>query len=670
MEEELDKPEVITSGVITAEDIDDWGQFAAESKKQQRDDIAKGESLSAGIRKMLQSPSADDNLPVINTNDFDSLPQFDSVFEIARRENITVAEFVQRDPQYAQRITENCYANWQNLLTSASITGGIEMPDEDGNITTYAVTKNQTKLIEIRINEARRQMDLVNELVMTSYRDDEQRKDTLERAMYKRALHGDARMAIYLHDRVDGRPAETKQVEYDYDNAYNIYAVIKTLFDKQLDVLNSGNGVKLICCSRRAGKTHLLVAMMMIECLRKPRTQCMYIGETMELSEALVNKAAQDIIDTCQLKNKRGMRFDWKHFDNGSQIIIRGLSNTKDPDQIRGKAAKVIVIDEFFHLKSELLEYMQREVLEPMQMDYADDYMFVCAGTPPKVKGTYGEQVWKTWDVPHFSWTWRENPHPVSVEQREQFVEKVLHDKGLDWSSSFARREYNGEWAYDDDLLLYPEFHSYNPREALPSIEVTRVLFGIDYGVGDNDTLIGIAWNDNERRGYVFWEDKFNRLDIKDRSISQLEYLCGQVKRAWEYALDYFPTLPKKEANKRILWDADDNDQHLTDHMNVNIRMPYVDEADGEKKELALNIQNAHKTDKTIMFDKIRDLLRMGDLLVIQDGKTEHEMLSTILKRGPNGEVYTEVDMKAYHPDLLPAMRYALWNAVGVEGVR
>ena len=100
--------------------------------------------------------------------------------------------------------------------------------------------------------------------------------------------------------------------------------------------------------------------------------------------------------------------------------------------------------------------------------------------------------------------------------------------------------------------------------------------------------------------------------------------------------------------------------------MNINVKMPYIDEQTGEKKQLDLNIANAHKTDKVIMFDKIRDLLRTGGLLLIADGKTEHEALSTIMKRGPNGEVYAEVDMKAYHPDLLPAMRYALWNAIGI----
>lgn len=636
---------------------EDWDSFEVSKEAIQPD--AKDQSLSANIRRMLNRPAKEDEFEV-KRDLGDGLPQFDSIYELARAEGKTVAEFVQQDPRYAIRVAEHTCAEWQNILTQAALKGALTMYDDDGNERDYAINRNQTKLIEMRVEQAIRQLNYVNELALTSYKDDEQRKDALERSMYKRALNGNVRLAMYLHDRVDGRPAETKQVEYDYDNAYNIYAIIKTLFDKQLEVLNSGSGVRLICCSRRSGKTHLLVAILLIECLRKPRTQVMYIGETMELSEALVNKAANDIVDACQLKDKRGRRFDWKHMDNGSSILIRGLSNTKDPDQIRGKAAKIIVIDEYFHLKSELLEYMQREVLEPMQMDYADDYMFICAGTPPRVKNTYGEYVWKTWDVPHFTWTWRDNPHPVSLEAREEFVNKVLRDKGLDWSSSFARREYNGEWAYDDDLLLYPDYHTYDKREAMPNIVPTRILFGIDYGVGDNDTIWGCVWNDDEKRGYQFWEDKFNRLDIMDRGISQLEYLGEQVRAAWRVALDYFPDMSPKEANKRVLWDADDSDQHLTDYFNINIRL------DGEEYEsLRLNIQNAHKTDKAIMYDKIRDLLRRGDMLLMRGGKCEFEVMSTILKRGPNGEIYKEVDNTAYHPDLLPAMRYALWNAIG-----
>lgn len=616
-------------------------------------------SLTRSIRRLLAGNPRDDELERRASGSVDSA--YESVYELARQQGKTLREWVMDDPRNAVRIAENSLAEWQNLMTSAAIRGSVVMDGPAGEME-YAVSQPQSRLIQKRVETAERELEAVNEIALELARAGDDRKDLLERTMYRRALKGDTRLAIYLHDRVEGRPSETKAAEMELDNSYNVYSIIKTLFDKQLEVLNSGNGTRLICCSRRAGKTHLLVAILLIECLRKPRTRCMYIGETAELSEGLIQKAANDIIDICGLKDRRGRRLDWKHLDNGSEIMVRGLSNTKDPDQIRGAAAKVIVIDEFFHLKSELLEYMQREVLEPMQMDYADDYMFVCAGTPPRVKGTYGESVWRTWDVPHFTWTWRDNPHPVSLEERTAFVDKVLHDKGLDWSSSFARREYNGEWAYDEDLLLYPEYCTYDKSEAMPSIKPTRILFGIDYGVGDNDTIWGCVWNDDEQRGYQFWEDKFNRLDILDKSVSQLEYLAQQVKQAWRVALGYFPDLSPKEANKRILWDADDTDQHLTDYFNISIRFQ-----EEEYAALRLNIDNAHKTDKTMMFDRIRDLLRRGDMLIMAESKCERELQSTILKRGPNGEVYSEVDDKAFHPDLLPAMRYALWNAIGVR---
>ena len=638
----------------------DWEDFEADLPETEHTAVVE-KSLTSSMRDMLYTTAEDDKLESA-VGKYLSLPQFKSIYEVAKEDDMSLSEFVRKYPEDALRIVENSYAEWQSILTTAALKGAITLADEMGDEHDYMLTKNQTKLIEVKVREAEKQLDTVNELLIISYKDEDKRKDILERSMYKRALRGDSRLAIYLHDRVDGRPTEAKTTEFDYDNSYNVYQIIHTLFKQQLDVINAGNGTILVCCSRRAGKTHLLVALLLIECLRKPRTKCMYIGETMELSENLVNKAANDIIEVCQLKDKHGKRLNWKKLDNGSEIMIRGLSNTKDPDQIRGQAAKVIVIDEFFHLKSELLEYMQREVLEPMQLDYADGYKFICAGTPPKIKGTYGEFVWKNWDVPHFSWTWRDNPHPVNVEARKEYVEKILADKGLDWTSTFARREYNGEWAYDDDLLLYPEFHSYNPREAIPTILPSRILFGIDYGVGDNDTIFGCVWNDDEKRGYQFWEDKFNRLDIMDRNISQLEYLCEQIKSAWRTALDMMMAqgLTAREANKRILWDADDNDQHLTDYININLRLN-----EPGFEDLRINIQNAHKTDRAVMYDLLRDTLRKGDLLIIEDGKTAHELQSTVLKRGPNGEVYKEVDSKIYHPDLLPAMRYAMFNAIG-----
>ena len=631
-------------------------------QEQQKDkDAVLNVSFTELSRQMFQE---DVKLPWYKSDMREQVDEgLDSIYEIAAAHHVPVFEFVQKDPEYAVMCVEMSYAKWTNVMTQAALTGTIAT--EDGNV---AVSKNQVKVLELRIKQAKYELDYVTDLAMSCCTEGKKR-DHLLRTLYMNAvMHRDTRALIYLIDRVDGRPAESRVAELSYDNAYNIYMILHTLFDKQLNVLNAGNGTILVCCSRRAGKTHMLVACLLIECMRRPNTKCIYIGETMELSEGLIDSAANEIVEKCHLQDKKGKRFNWRRMDNGSEILVRGLSNTKDPDQIRGNKAKVIVIDEFFHLKSDLLEYLQREVLQPMQMDYADDYKFLCAGTPPQVKNTYGEMAWKTWEVPHFTWTWRDNPHPVDVAAREAYVEQVLEEKGLTWDSPFARREYLGEWAYDDDLILYPNFKVYDPQEGIPAWKISRVFFGLDYGCSDNDAIFGVAWSDDEGKGYQFFECKFNRLDIGDYKISQLEYLKQQVKKAWLQALEFFGPFHSieeaKQANKRILWDADDNDQHVTQELGLNVN--FKDDNYEFLVPLTMQIANAHKTDKKIMWDKIDELMRTGRLLFLKGSKIVKECESTILLRGPNGEIYSEIDEKVFHPDLLPCMRYAMWNAVGL----
>lgn len=640
--------------------MSDTTELAVQEQHKDKDAVLNV-SFTELSRQMFQE---DVKLPWYKSDMRDQVDEgLDSIYEIAAAHRVPVFEFVQKDPEYALMCVEMSYAKWTNVMTQAALTGMITT--EEGNI---SVGKNQVKALELRIKQAKYELDYVTDLVMSCCTEGKKR-DHLLRTLYMNAvMHRDTRALIYLIDRVDGRPAESRVAELSYDNAYNIYMILHTLFDKQLNVLNAGNGTILVCCSRRAGKTHMLVACLLIECMRRPNTKCIYIGETMELSEGLIDSAANEIVEKCHLQDKKGKRFNWRRMDNGSEILVRGLSNTKDPDQIRGNKAKVIVIDEFFHLKSDLLEYLQREVLQPMQMDYADDYKFLCAGTPPQVKNTYGEMAWKTWEVPHFTWTWRENPHPVDVAAREAYVEQVLEEKGLTWDSPFARREYLGEWAYDDDLILYPNFKVYDPQEGIPAWKISRIFFGLDYGCSDNDAVIGIAWSDDEGKGYQFFECKFNRLDIGDYKISQLEYLKMQVKKAWLQALEFFGPFNSveeaKQANKRILWDADDNDQHVTQELGLNVN--FKDDDYEFLEPLTMQIANAHKTDKKIMWDKIDELMRTGRLLFLKGSKIVKECESTILLRGPNGEIYSEIDEKVFHPDLLPCMRYAMWNAVGI----
>jgi hypothetical protein len=579
----------------------------------------------------------------------------DDIFKLAAAYEMTLYDLVQKYPEQIIRAAEKDVSDWTQVMAEAALTGFITT--EAGQT---KVNKNISDLLKYRIDIAQKTYETVMNYAFSATGADGLKKDQLITTLYKQAIvKGNTRALMYLVDRVEGRVTETKTLSYDYDNAYNVYNIVHMMFDKQLDVLNSGPGTKIICCSRRAGKTLLAGALCLIECLRMPNTTCIYIGKTMELAEGLLFDAMNQIIDTCRLKNGKGERLNHKKFDNGSKIMVRGLSNTKDPDMIRGHKAKVIIIDEFFHMTEDgLLEYMIDEVLEPMQMDFATDHTMLLLGTPPKIKGTFGEKMWLQDRYMKFRWTFRDNPFPIG-QDKEAYVLGKLAEKGLDWTSPYARREYGGEFAYDEDALLYPTFSVYDPQTYVPQLTITNVYCGLDYGVSDSNAVIGVAWDADTRRGFVFFESKFNRLQV-DKGISMLEHLKREVKYLWEMSFDFFPTYDKKEANKRIMWDADSSDQQLTQELMFNVR--HRDDA-----SLKLQIDDAHKTDKVLMQDKLRDLLRSGALLLPMCSKVVQECEKTIMKRDDQGNILAEVDEKYYHPDLLPALRYAMWNAVGLE---
>ena len=173
----------------------------------------------------------------------------DSVYEIASANHLPLLQFIAEDPEYAVMCVEMSYAKWTNVMTQAALTGCLTT--EEGNV---SITKNQIHALELRIKQAKYELDLVTDYAV-SMSGEGKKRDHLLRTLYMNAvMHRDTKAIIYLIDRLDGRPGEARVAELSYDNAYNIYMILHTLFDKQLNVLNAGNGTILVCCSRRAGK--------------------------------------------------------------------------------------------------------------------------------------------------------------------------------------------------------------------------------------------------------------------------------------------------------------------------------------------------------------------------------------------------------------------------------
>jgi hypothetical protein len=570
-----------------------------------------------------------------------------SVYSAAVSKGMTLREFVSTDPYSALLVAERCVTEWTDFMTEAILSNRVTT-----KYGTARLNKSMADLFKLRLDQARHELIEVRKIV-DSITYTGSRTDKLINTLYNRAVeNGDTRALLYIVDKIDGKIGTSVTTEKDY--AANIYLILHSLFDRQLEVINSGPGTKICCCSRRSGKSHLAVAMALISSLSTPQSNVLYIGETQRMAERIFGKAADQMVETLHLKDMTGKRLNWKKLDNGSEIIIRGLSNTKDPDSIRGLRAQVIIIDEFFHLKSELLQYLQAEVLEPMQLDYANSYKQLLIGTPPKFRQTYGEHVWKTFEFPKYQWTWEDNPY---IKDGLRYLERVCKEKGIAMNSPYVLREYYGQWVFETDFLLFPDYYTYLPEEQIPNYNINIIDIGIDYGTSDYTAIVGIAWDSEMCRGFVFYEKKFNVLTCPN-GMGMLQYLKNVVKDCWRISLDFFPSLSKKDANRRIRWSADSTDQMLTQELNRGVKLESY-------PELSLQIIDAHRSEKSIMEDKMRDIFRTGALLLPKGGECAMECELTTLKRDDAGNPTREIDHKHFHPDILSALRYALWHIIG-----
>ena len=131
-------------------------------------------------------------LPWYSSDKRDAVDEsLDSIYEIAAAHHLPVIDFVMQDPEYAVMCVEMSYAKWTNVLTQASITGAIA--SEEGNV---AVTKNQIKALELRIKQAKSELDNITDLAM-AFAGSGTKRDHLIRTLYMNAImHKDSRRII------------------------------------------------------------------------------------------------------------------------------------------------------------------------------------------------------------------------------------------------------------------------------------------------------------------------------------------------------------------------------------------------------------------------------------------------------------------------------------------
>ncbi len=151
---------------------------------------------------------------------------------------------------------------------------------------------------------------------------------------------------------------------------------------KILDSIESHDFRKFfVLCSRRLGKSHLLLTYAFEVALNKPGARVLYLAPYAKDAASVASDLATQVLKDCPAD----LRPDYKamdkefHFRNGSVVRLKGV-NGEHAQFLRGGAADVIILDECGLMDD--LKHVVSDVCTPMLMTTRG--RLILASTPPR----------------------------------------------------------------------------------------------------------------------------------------------------------------------------------------------------------------------------------------------------------------------------------------------
>jgi len=256
---------------------------------------------------------------------------------------------------------------------------------------------------------------------------------------------------------------------------------------------------KALLCSRRAGKSYVILAWLIQGALDDIGGTSVYVAG----SKGIARRNLGEAIDVFK---ERWPNLQLTLSEQDGQLMLRvgatrhviWLAGAKDKASIgkfRGAKYKRVAVDEAQEYGSFLIELL-RDVIEPALIDKAGE--LVIAGTPSPIpaglfyEATTGDGASPKWDT--HSWTLFENPY---LKDPQGEVNQFCRQYGLTKDSPTYRREWMGLWVRDVGALVYPFSYILNGavKEDVPD-DLSYVL-GVDIGFSDASAFVvaGISPN-------------------------------------------------------------------------------------------------------------------------------------------------------------------------------
>ena len=439
---------------------------------------------------------------------------------------------------------------------------------------------------------------------------------------------------IMQEDILSKLDAETdKALAKDVD--FLEYRLMKLLYDKQREVfLDDMIHRKILIGSRRIGKTTLATRLMVKDCIR-PNRHALFIGLKFETAINLAFDETVRVAESVGLViTKKGKNDGNIEFTNGSKITFKGNYTVRDQDtNFQGDHYSLVVIDEVQSQKN--VQHLIDDLLRPAMTDYPDSTMLL-TGTPPRIKGTYAEKIWKEFKGwKHYSWTMADNPFIINENHTvESIIEDICKEKGITPDTPFIKREYFGSWEYDLESMVFKDYQKY--KEIPATFIPTDIAIGTDYGFSDYNSIIALAYNRTTSQAYVISERKFNRATVTD--------IINACKEVFEYCKKFAIERNSNFDFAKLAFYCDTSDQSITYELNTNYKIPAY---------------NCYKYDKKMAIAQLSDWCRTGKIMIPEDGILQDEFERTVYKRDEQDNITSEIDDDLFHPDATDALLYA-----------
>ena len=213
---------------------------------------------------------------------------------------------------------------------------------------------------------------------------------------------------------------------------------------------------------------------------------------------------------------------------NRSLISCAGAKDLAEIEKLRGRPFKRVYIDEAQSFRSDILETLIDDVVEPALLDYAGTLRVI--GTPGAVKAGKFWDLCQSPEWAHHHWTFFDNPHIVRKAKmsHEALLARILKRRGVPITDPSIQREFFGLWVSDLGSLVLQFDDRLNGFTDLES-GTWHCVLGVDLGFKDSDALAVLAWNDKSNDVYLVEEVVTAKQDITSL-VGQIE----QLRKRWD----------------------------------------------------------------------------------------------------------------------------------------